>query len=180
MLVAVTRLLAVAVTMLVSVTTTACAPRVPPPPLQLTDSAPSIDVLLDRFTDAVARQDGEALHRLRLTRAEYIGIIVPGNVPPGRPPQQTFPENNQFFWSMLDTKSRYLAPVLFKDFGGREYIGREDVRFTEPPEQHDWYTAHGELRMTLRSQDGAKFFLRSGWIAEVAGQYKFIGFEWDD
>jgi hypothetical protein len=165
---------------IVASATCACTSTVPPPPMPLSDGAPSVEALLDRFTDALSRRDAEALHRLRLSKAEYVDIIIPGNVPKGQPPQQTFEQNNEFFWGMLDTKSRYLAPVLLRDFGGRTYVGRTDVRFTDPPREHDWYTARGELRMTLVDDAGGKHFVRSGWIAEVEGRYKFIGFEWDD
>jgi hypothetical protein len=150
------------------------------PPIALTGGAPSIDELLDEFLTAVEQRDKDALHRLRLTRAEYTEIIVPGEVPKGQPPRQTFEQVNDVFWGMLDTKSRYTADAIVNDFGGRHYVERTLELTYRNPREWAWYTGHGEVRLRLRDETGRPYELRTGWIAEVDGRFKFIGFNWDD
>ncbi len=148
------------------------------PPIKLA-GAPSREALIDQFLDALARNDKAALYRLHVTKDEYLLIIVPGSVPLGKPPLQTFEQNNEFFWGLLDSKSRFFSDVLLKDFGGKRYE-KERIEFSRPAQEHPWYTAHGELRLHLMSPEGKAIVLRSGWIAESYGRWKFIGFEWDD
>ncbi|MGE0518395.1 MAG: hypothetical protein AB7N53_09370 [Candidatus Binatia bacterium] len=152
------------------------AERQPPIPLA---GAPAREALIDEFLDALARSDRDALQRLRVSKDEYIQIIVPGNVAPGQPPLQTFEKNNEVFWTLLDTRSRMFADVLLRDYGGKRY-SVQSVQFSRPAQEHPWYTAHGELRLHLVSPEGKGFVLRSGWIAEANGRWKFIGYEWDD
>ncbi len=148
------------------------------PPIALA-GAPSRPALIDQFLDALARRDPDALQRLRVTKDEYLRIIVPGNVPKGAPPQQTFEKNNEFFWALLDDKSRLFGDVLVRDFGGQRYRV-ERIEFDKPAQEHPWYAAYGELRLHLVSPEQKAFVLRSGWLVESAGKWKFIGFEWDD
>jgi hypothetical protein len=150
------------------------------PPITLTGGAPSIDTLLDEFLAAVEQKDKDALHRLRLTKAEYTEIIVPGEVPTGQPPRQTFEQVNDVFWGMLDTKSRYTADAIVNDFGGRHYVERQLELTYGNPREWAWYTGHGEVRLRLKDETGQPYELRTGWIAEVDGRFKFIGFNWDD
>lgn len=149
------------------------------PPIGLQGGAPSIDALLDRLLAAIKAGDTKAMHALRLSKVEYTNIIVPGEVPKGQPPRATFASVNDTFHGMLDTKSRYAADAILTGFKGKDYVSRELV-MSEPTREFAWYTAHGEVRLTLVDAQGSRHLLRTGWIAEVDGQFKFIGFNWDD
>lgn len=149
------------------------------PPIGLTGGAESVDALIDQFLAAVKAGDFKALYQLRLTKEEYCNIVVPGEVPKGQPPRQTFEKVNDLFFGMLDTRSQYAAQAIVGVFKDREFVKRE-VRMTEPKREFAWYTAIGEVRIDLTQADGRPSELRTGWIAEVDGRYKFIGYNWDD
>jgi hypothetical protein len=155
---------------------------VPPkgPPITFADGAPSVDALMDQLLDALARQDEAALTRLRVSKEEYTRIIMPGQIKEGQDPPKPDQKVNDFAWSLLNTKSLYFSQNLIKEFGGRTSI-RKGVRFTRPPLEYAWYRAFGEVRLTVEDpEDKRQYQLSSGWIAEVGGKYKFIGFEFDD
>lgn len=148
-------------------------------PIGLSDGAPSIDALLDEFVAAVEAHDAAALHKLRVTKAEYDGIIVPGMVAKGQPPRQVSEQPREWFWSLNDTKSRYFADDMFSKYAGRHYVQRQ-LTLTEPVQEWAWYSVHGEVRLALTATDQKVYELRTGSIAEVDGRYKFISFIWDD
>jgi len=143
------------------------------------DGAPSVDALMDALVQALSRKDMNALDQLRVSKAEYVDLIVPGTVPLGQPPRQVSAEPKEFFWSMLDTRSRYFADNLVAQLGGRTYRSHQ-LRFSKPPKEFAWYTAHGEVRMDLEGEDDVTYHLLAGWVAEVDGKYKFIGYEYND
>ena len=149
------------------------------PPIGLSGGAESVDALLDRFLAAVKAGDFKALQQLRVSETEYTHIIVPGEVAKGQPPRQTFKKVNDVFFGLLDTRSQYAAQAIVGAFKDKDFVRRE-VRMTEPRREFAWYTAIGEVRIILTQADGQQSELRTGWIAEVDGQYKFIGFNWDD
>ncbi len=150
-----------------------------PPPLHaalhLDGGASSIDALLDEFLIALQTKDVRALTRLRVTEAEYRTIIIPGTVKPGEPLREVAAAPSLFFWRMLDQKSEDVARVLFEGFGGRA-LARRELRFTKGTRQFAAYTAHGDVRLVVLNEFGEQRELRTGTIAEVGGQYKFIGF----
>ena len=141
--------------------------------------APSVDALMDEFVTALSNKDMDGLTNLRVNKSEYVDLIIPGTVPVGQPPRQVSEQPKQFFWNMLDTKSRYFADNLVDHFGGRTYRGHQ-LTFSHPTKEYAWYTAHGEVRMELQGDDDLTYHLLSGWVAEVDGKYKFIGYEWND
>lgn len=150
------------------------------PPLELAGAAPSVDALVDQFLDALARQDEAALQRTRVSKDEYVQVIMTGQVKKELRPASPYNNVSDFAWSLLDTKSLYYSQSLFKEFGGREVL-KKKVWFTRPAREYPWYRALGELRVTVEDpDDGREYQLSSGWIAEVDGKYKFIGFEYDD
>jgi hypothetical protein len=149
------------------------------PPRGLSNAPGSIEALLDRFLAALEKKDGAALDELRVTREEYIEVIVPGTVEKGRPARQVSEAPKKYFWEMLDFKSREYGKLLAERYGGRHYVDRQ-VAFSDARREYAWYTAHGQLRMRLKAEDGSVYELTSGWIAEVDGKFKFIGFEWDN
>ena len=148
------------------------------PALGLSGGAASIDALIEQFLAALKAGDTAALHRLRLTKEEYVGIIVPGEVAVGQPPRQTFEKVNDVFFGMLDSKSRYTADALVQGFQGREFVSHR-LRLTEGTRPYAWYTAHGQVRLTLVDADGKESELATGWIAEVDGRFKFIALNRD-
>ena len=149
------------------------------PPVGLTGGADSLDALLDQFLASITAGDLDALNRLRVTPAEYGSIIVPGMVAKGQQPRTTFEKVNAVFFGMLDSRSRYSAQALIEHFKGKKIVRRE-VTFTKPIQEWAWYTARGELRLTLFDDQGERYEMKSGWIAEVDGRFKFIGFNWDN
>lgn len=156
------------------------APSPPGPPIRFADGAPSVDALMDQFLDALARQDEAALTRLRVSKAEYTRIIMPGQIKPGQQPAPADEKVCDFAWSLLNTKSMFFTHSLMKEFGGRASV-RKNIRFTREPLEYAWYRALGEVRLTVEDpEDKREYLLSSGWIAEVDGKYKFIGFEYDD
>ncbi|MBI1815663.1 MAG: hypothetical protein HYR72_11835 [Deltaproteobacteria bacterium] len=149
----------------------------PPPPtgFHLDGGASSIDALLDEFLIALQTKDEHALTRLRVTEEEYRTIIIPGTVKPGEPLREVADAPSVFFWRVLNQKSEDVARVLFEGFGGRA-LARRELRFTKGSRQFAAYTAHGDVRLLVLNEFGEQRELRTGTIAEVGSQYKFIGF----
>lgn len=143
------------------------------------EAAGSVEELMDRFLTALAAGDEAALHRLRVTKHEYLDSLVPLTVPPGEPPRRISDRPKEFFWQVLDLKSRLYAARLLERFGGRRYA-EHALTFSRPERQYAGYTAYGGVRLALTDQDGVEHQLRTGWVAEVGGRFKFIGFASDD
>ncbi|MEO8601287.1 MAG: hypothetical protein ABI629_01790 [bacterium] len=162
----------------------AAAAVVPPeaskPPIGFTDGAVSVDALIDAFLSAVERKDREALHRLRVTKDEYMQIVVPGTTEPGQPPRQITEQPRELFWSLSDTKSQYAAQNILQHFGGKHVLART-LRFTHGTTDYLWYVARGQVRLDLTLEGEAlPDELRTGTIAEVDGRYKFLAFQWNN
>ena len=142
---------------------------------QLTNAAPSIDALLDQFLRALAAKDEQAMHRLRVSEVEYRQIIIPGTVKPGEAPRQVAESPSAFFWSMINQKSEDVGRLLMANYGGHTYK-RKALTYTKGSRDFAWYRAHGDVRLQLEDETGATKELHTGSIAEIDGQYKFIGF----
>jgi hypothetical protein len=148
-------------------------------PMGFTGGAASPDALIADLLAALAKKDRDQMDLLRVSRDEYNLIIVPGTVERGKPPRQITDQTRDFFWSLLDTRSDQFGDLLMGRYGGQTY--RIDaVRFSEAPQEYDWYKAIGELRLDATNEQGESVEIKSGWIAEVDGKYKFISFQWDD
>jgi hypothetical protein len=139
-------------------------------------AAPSVDVLMNEFVQALTKKDKDALNKLRVTKAEYVDLIVPGTVPVGQPPRLVSEQPKEYYWSLIETKSSYYADNLIGLFGGRAYRGRQ-LKFSRPTQEYAWYTAVGQVRLDLDGDDDRTYHLRTGWLAEVDGKYKFISYE---
>jgi len=146
---------------------------------KLSGGATSVGALLDELLEAVAANDENALHRLRVTETEYRSIIVPGTVSAGAPPRQASEQITTFFWSMLDTKSRDYGRLTLRQFGG-QHLQRRGVEYRNGIKRFGGYTAYGSVHLTVVTDEGTQTELRSGTIAEVDGRYKLIGLNWDD
>jgi hypothetical protein len=144
-------------------------------PDRLTGGASSLDELVARFLDAVARRDRDALEGLRVTEAEYRAIIVPGSVAPGAPPQVLSEEGLEYFWGEMNQKSGAHRDAILERFGGRPFT---PVRHSFEKGIRDFagYKAYGRLRVVLRDQQGAEWELRTGSIVERDGRFKFATF----
>lgn len=149
------------------------------PPAGLSGGAASIDALLDQFLAAVTAGDLEALNRLRVTDQEYGSIIVPGMVAKGEPPRATFEKVNSVFFGMLNTRSHYAAQALIDRFKGKT-LTRRELSFTKGVQDWAWYTARGDTFLVVTDEQGERYEFKTGWIAEVDGRFKFIGFNWDN
>src|SRR5262245_30437223 len=130
-----------------SVGTAGAAPR-------LTGAAPSIDALVGRFLRTLASGDRAKLERLRISEAEYVALILPGNVEPGAPLRRFPPAKSEFFWSLLDGKSRYAEAALLAEHGGQRYRIRE-MRFLKGTGQYAGFTAHRRLMLTVEDSAGS-------------------------
>lgn len=155
------------------------SPRSAEPPLRLNDGAASVDALLDELLQALAAKDEAALHRLRVTEAEYRELIVPGTVEEGKPLRRVSAQTATFFWRLLDAKNRDLGRIMLQEFGGQP-LERRGLTYTHGVKKYGGYTAYGQVRLQVANQQGREMELRTGTIAEVDGRYKFIGINWED
>ncbi len=149
------------------------------PPEHLTGGAGSLDELVALMMAALEKGDKDALHALRLTRDEYIDIIVPGYVAVGSPPREVDPKTSEFYWKLMDTKARYFADALVKKYGNRKYVSYE-TRLSEGVQEHPWYRDHGQLRIKALDEQQVLHHVAAGWVAEVDGVFKLHSYEYDD
>jgi hypothetical protein len=145
------------------------------PRVTLTDASPSIDDLVARFLDTLRRKDADGLRALRCTKSEYIGLILSGSVPDGAPLREWSEEVNDFYWSLLHTKSVYSEANILSTFGGGRYT-RVAINYSKGTQKYATYTAYKQLELTVRDENGVEREIRIGSIAEVNGRYKFISF----
>jgi hypothetical protein len=141
--------------------------------------APSVDALMEKFVRALSNSDKDALAALLVNREEYVDLIVPGTVPVGHGPRQVSDQPKEYYWKMLSTKDHYFQESLLTQFGGRRYRDYT-LKFTQPAKEYAWYKAYGRVKLDLRGEDELTYSLSTGWVAEVDGKYKFIGYETDD
>lgn len=138
-------------------------------------AAPSLDALVARLLTALETKDKDALRRLRVSRREYVKIIMPGFVEPGAAPRLIAPSENEFWWSMLDGKSKYSELGILSEFGGRRYTVKS-ITFLKGTEQYAWYTAHKRIAITLADGDGTETTLQMGSVVEANGDFKFVSY----
>ena len=142
----------------------------------LANAAPSAPMLVDRFLGALAVKDPDALHRLRVTEAEYREILMPGNVPEGRPLKPPSKELGDFAWGRLDTKSHYYEQHLLTQYGGRP-LRLKSIAYDKGERRLANHTVHRQLRLVLDDEaTGAEVELGTGSIVEVAGAFKFASY----
>ena len=141
----------------------------------LENTAPSIDVLIGRFLGALTAKDRKALQRLRVNEREYIDIIMPGSIEPGKE-RRTFPEDKaQYFWGVLNEKSVYSETALLNGYGGRKYKV-QTFTWAKGVKQFDGYTGYGQLRLIVKDAKGDSHEIQTGSVAEIGGRYKFISY----
>lgn len=153
---------------------------VPPPERVKLDraAAPSMDLLIERLLKALETKDAEELRRLRVTRREYLKIVMPGFVEPGQPPRLLDKSEVEFWWSLLNGKSLYTELQLLHDYGGRRVTVR-DVKFLKGTKDYAWYRTHGRILLTLEDETGKESELQMGSVIEANGSFKFVSYTRD-
>ena len=149
-------------------------PTAPPPRLQ--NAAPSIDALIERFLTALEKKDEAALRHLRINEAEYRQIILPGSVPPGTPRRHYREDVTEYFWGTMNGKSAGYEKYLIDEVGGRGYTKVKSVSYHKGETRYAGYTAYKQLRLVVEDAAGEEHEIRTGSIADLDGQYKFISF----
>jgi len=115
---------------------------------RLVDGERSIDGLMDKFRSALETKDRALLHRLRVTREEYLQIIMPGSVDEGQPRAKYDAQAEQYFWSILDTKSVYGESNLIHEYGGKP-LTLKGVEYRRGVKKYRDYTAYKQLTVTF-------------------------------
>lgn len=135
----------------------------------------SVDDLIDRFVRALAARDRKALSRLRVDKAEYLRLILPGSTEPGQPRKRYSSDVRRFAWDMLDTKCRFWESALLNVWGGKN-LTVDSVEYREGVKQYEGFTAYRQLSLLIRDPNGEAQEIRTGSIVEIDGRYKFVSF----
>ena len=123
------------------------------PPFELSDAPTSPDALVQRLIAALEKNDETALHAVRVNEREYRELIAPGTVPQGNPPRETDAKVTEFYWRMVDAKSRDLGRELLKAYGGQR-MTIVSIEYTKQPLEYAWYHAQGEVRVHVKNSEG--------------------------
>lgn len=142
---------------------------------RLTGGAVSVDELIDRFVAALAAGDTAAVEALRITEAEYRGVLIPGSVAPGEPPQVVSEQGLEYFWTEMSQKSAAHRAAILARFGGRP-LTRVRYSFDKGEREFAGYKAYQRLRLVLRDEQGQEVELGTGSIVERDGVFKFASF----
>lgn len=145
------------------------------PTLRLSHGADSMEELIDRFLKALERRDRQALRDIRVSKAEYLRIIMPGNVLPGQPLKRHPSLLRRWAWDNLNTKSSFYESFFLNTLGGKQFtLDRFDYR--EGTQQFAGYTGHKQLELIVRDSAGEEHEVRTGSVVEMQGKYKFVSF----
>lgn len=144
-------------------------------PARMSGGADSIEALLDRLQEGLEAEDRGALSAIRVSEDEYRNVIVPGSVQEGEPPQILSEEASEYFYELLNGKSHFNRNALLNEFGGKK-LERKAYSFEKGEKRYADYTAYRRLSMELVDEEGRFYTLRTGSIAEVDGQFKFISY----
>ena len=134
-----------------------------------------IDALLERVLDALAKKDAKALNDLRVTEREYCDFVLPGAVAKGEQPKALTEEASEFAWDMLNTKSLYAADAVISSLRRQalHHQGRS-VR-QRPASVRVVRQSYNTTVLTLEDDAGGIHELTLGSIAQIDGQFKFVG-----
>jgi hypothetical protein len=143
---------------------------------RLENASPSADALIHRFLEALDNQDAATLRHLRVTESEYRSIILPGTVPPGAPRRHYRDDVSEYFWGTLNGKSAGYEKNLLDTVGGHGPSKVKTISYAKGEQQYADYKAYKQLRLVVEDGAGHEFDIRTGSIAEIDGQYKFISF----
>lgn len=133
----------------------------------------SVEALGERVVIALNRGDEEELHRLRVTKEEYLGWMWP-QFPASRPPIGFPPE---FAWSNLETRSRVALSKALRSYGKSRlrYVG---IRFERPEERYRNFRLKRGSVLVVQTPQGQQITLRFlGSVVERNGQYKLLSYQ---
>jgi hypothetical protein len=139
------------------------------PPRELSNGAPSRDVLVLRYVDALERSDTAALMALVLTRAEFAYLYYPTN-PQGRPPYDLSPG---LMWFMMQESTNKGSRRALDERGGHPlgYVGYScDVRPSHEGDNVVW----GPCAVRRQTATGTIEERLFGLILERHDQFKFV------
>ena len=148
----------------------------PEKPHRLANASPSTDALIERFLEALDKRDAATLRHLRVTESEYRSIILPGTVPPGAPRRQYRDDVTEYFWGTMNGKSASYEKNLLDTVGGHGPSKVKTISYAKGEQQYADYKAYKQLRLVVEDGSGREVDIRTGSIAEIDGQYKFISF----
>lgn len=123
--------------------------------------------------DALNRGDIDGLHRLRVSRDEYLSWIWPA-FPASRPPYN-FTAN--FAWSNLNKKCIFGTSSWIEEYGGQN-LGFVGMEFDRPTEAYkDFKLLRGTV-LTVQKASGKKVKLRIlGSVVKKGNHYKLLSYE---
>lgn len=151
---------------------TAAAPRAVE---RVAGGASSMDELIEWFLTALREGDRTKIEALRLTKDEYVQLVMPGHVRPGEPPQRLSPEAAEYFFGVMDTKSHYHREMLIGRFEGRSLELRA-IAFEKGVASYAGHRVHKRASLELRDEEGSPVELRTGSVVERDGRFKFASF----
>ena len=102
-------------------------------------------------------------------------MILSGSVPEGSPLRQWPPDQNQYWWSVLHTKSVYSEANLLASYGGKPYV-LKGVDYRKGVGLYETHKAYKQLSLDVQDEAGVDHEIRTGSVAEVNGKFKFISF----
>jgi hypothetical protein len=143
--------------------------------LEINNGASSVDELVGRFLEALRTRDKDNLRALRVTRDEYINVILAGSVPEGSALRQWPDDINEYWWSVLHTKSVYVEDNLLAGYGGQRFKLKK-IDYRRGIGTYATHTAYKQLSLDVEDEVGVEHEIRIGSVAEVSGQFKFISF----
>jgi len=133
----------------------------------------SVEDLIERLLSALEARDRKALSQLRVDKAEYLRLILPGTAQPGEPAKRYSSNLRRFAWDMLDSKCKFWESTLLNTFGGKD-LTVDSFDYREGVKEYAGYTAYRQLELQLRDATGEVQELRTGSVVEIDGRYKFI------
>ncbi len=143
-------------------------------PRSISGGEDSRDDLARAALDALARRDADALHALRINRAEYEHILWPEF-------EKTQSERStlkwDFHWMLLDSKSNAGVRDSLSDFGGQP-LELLEVIPTQGIREYDGFRVHRKVELRVRrTTDGHEEQIRAfGSVIEQDGRFKILSF----
>ena len=150
------------------------------PPFGFTGGAESQEALIDQFLAGLTAGDLMPLNRLRVTKEEYGEHHRPRHGGQGAAAAYDLRQGQRRLLRHARQPQPLRGAGADRPLQGQEDRPPRDDASPKPIQEWLWYTAHGELRLVLFDDAGERYEMKSGWIAEVDGRYKFIGFNWDN
>ena len=133
----------------------------------------SLDHIGQACVNALNRGDADALHRLRVSRDEFLSWIW-HEFPAAHPPNN-FP--GDFAWANLNKQSVLGLRKSLRTHGGKD-LTFVDLRFEELTEKYNGFTLLRGSVLTVRTPNGNTLELRIlGSVVKKAGQYKLLSFK---